>query len=158
MFCIDTYCLISLISSCLISCTKTNKELSFVQKGEELFIDGFYRPESERMHRCVQVFILFLVSSFVSNHVFDNGRQKYEQLLALSSSNTSPCWQRVLAMLHAHCSIDELERYQSFIAYQFTLCHLSAMNNDLSQLPCTEDNTHVCVEQLHEHMNAFIGN
>ena len=32
------------------------------------------------------------------------------------------------------------------------------MNNDLSQLPCTEDNTHVCVEQLHEHMNAFIGN
>ena len=110
------------------------------------------------MNRCIQVFVFLLASSFVSNHAFDSGRQKYEQLLSLSSSATSPCWQQVLAILHDHCSIDDLERYQSFIAYQFTLCHLSAMNNDVSPLPCAEDNIHVCVEQLHEHMNAFIGN
>jgi hypothetical protein len=100
--------------------------------------------------------MLLMLSSFCSSHVFDNGRQKYEQLLLLSSTDSS-CWHQVLTMLHKHCSTDELEKYQSSIAYQFTLCHLSTMNNDLLTSQCTEKNIELCVEKLHQNMNAFIG-
>lgn len=115
----------------------------------------------ERMTRLLNLLSVLLIRSFVvSDHdVFDTGRQKYQQLLSLSSSpaTTSSCWHDVLTMLHKHCSLDELDRYQSTIAYQFTLCHLSTMNNDLGNLPCPEGSVHLCVEKLHQHMNAFIG-
>ncbi|CAF2874835.1 unnamed protein product [Rotaria sp. Silwood2] len=101
--------------------------------------------------------MLLIVSSFCSGDVFDNGRQKYEQILSLSSSSTtSTCWQKVLIMLQKYCSIDELDKYQSTIAYQFTLCHLSTMNDDLSNILCLQNNIELCVENLHQHMNAFI--
>ncbi|CAF0834528.1 unnamed protein product [Rotaria sp. Silwood1] len=104
--------------------------------------------------------MLLIISSFASSDVFDNGRQKYEQILSLSSSSssssTSSCWQKVLTMLQKYCSIDELDKYQSTIAYQFTLCHLSTMNDDLSNILCHRNNIELCVEELHQHMNAFI--
>ncbi len=108
------------------------------------------------MSSFLKLLMLLMISSFSSSDVFDNGRQKYEQILSLSSS-TSSCWQEVLSLLHQHCSIDELEKYQSTIAYQFTLCHLSTMNSDLSDIQCQENNIQLCVEKLHQHMNAFIG-
>lgn len=98
--------------------------------------------------------MLLTISSFSSTDVFDTSRRKYEQIL---SSSSSTCWNQVLTMLHKHCSIDELEKYQSSIAYQFTLCHLSGMNHDLSDIQCNENNIEICVKNLHQHMNAFIG-
>ncbi|CAF3861331.1 unnamed protein product [Rotaria sp. Silwood1] len=107
-----------------------------------------------------KLLMLLIISSFASSDVFDNGRQKYEQILSLSSSSssssTSSCWQKVLTMLQKYCSIDELDKYQSTIAYQFTLCHLSTMNDDLSNILCHRNNIELCVEELHQHMNAFI--
>ena len=111
--------------------------------------------------RLLNLLSVLLIRSFVDGNggdVLDTGRQKYQQLLSLSSSPaTSSCWHDVLTMLHKHCSLDELDRYQSAIAYQFTLCHLSTMNNDLGNLQCPEGSVHLCVEKLHQHMNAFIG-
>jgi hypothetical protein len=106
------------------------------------------------MSSFLKLLMLLTISSFSSGDVFDTGRQKYEQILSLSSST---CWQQVLTMLHKHCSIDELDKYQSLIAYQFTLCHLSSMNHDLSSIQCNENNIELCVKNLHQHMNAFIG-
>lgn len=100
--------------------------------------------------------MLLMISSYSSSNIFDNGRQKYEQILSLSSTK-STCWHEVLSMLHKYCSIDELDKYQSSIAYQFTLCHLSTMNSDLLNIQCNENNIDVCVEQLYKNMNAFIG-
>jgi len=103
-----------------------------------------------------KVLILLTISSFSSTDLFDTSRQKYEQILSLSSS-TSTCWHEILSMLHKYCSIDQLDKYQSLIAYQFTLCHLSTMNHDLLNIQCNENHIELCVEKLHEHMNAFIG-
>jgi hypothetical protein len=97
-----------------------------------------------------------MISSFSSSDFYNTGREKYEQILSLSSSQ-STCWQQILSMLHEHCSLDELDRYQSSIAYQFTLCHLSTMNSDLSDIQCNENKIEFCVEKLHQHINAFIG-
>ncbi|CAF3677177.1 unnamed protein product [Rotaria sordida] len=110
------------------------------------------------MSSFLKLLILLIISLLSSSDVFDNGRQKYEQILSLSSSSTttSSCWQQVLIMLQKYCSIDELDKYQSIIAYQFTLCHLSTMNDDLSNILCHENNIELCVENLHQHMNAFI--
>lgn len=109
------------------------------------------------IHLLYLIFIVF-VDLTSTDDIFNHGRQKYEQIRSLSTSQTAPCWQNILTMLHEHCSIDQLDRYQGFIAYQFTLCHLSTMNQDFDSLsPCTEDNIHQCLEQLHQHMNAFIG-
>lgn len=106
----------------------------------------------------VFVFVIFLVNFSMCNDVFNSGRDKFEQIRSLSSSKTSPCWTKILTMLNEHCSIDQLEKYQSFIAYEFTLCHLSTMNEDFDSFPkCNEENVDQCVEQLHRHMNAFIG-
>lgn len=104
----------------------------------------------------IKLLILLMISSYSSSNILDNGRQKYEQILSLSSS-TSTCWNEVLTMLNKYCSIDELDKYQSLIAYQFTVCHLSTMNNDLVAIQCQEDNIQLCIEKLHKHMNAFIG-
>ena len=101
-----------------------------------------------------KLLILLTISSFSSTDLFDTSRQKYEQILSLSSST---CWREVLTMLKKHCSINELDKYQSLIAYQFTLCHLSSMNSDLSAIQCNENNIELCVQNLHQHMNAFIG-
>ncbi len=109
------------------------------------------------MSSFLKLLLLLMISSFSSSDFFDNGRQKYEQILSFSSSSTSSCWQQVLTMLHKHCSIDELDKYQSSIAYQFTLCHLSTMNHDLSTIQCNENQIELCVKKLHQHMNAFIG-
>jgi hypothetical protein len=109
------------------------------------------------MSSFLKLLMLLMISSFSSSDVFDNGRQKYQHILSLSSKSTSTCWQQVLSMLHEYCSIDEVEKYQSSIAYQFTLCHLSTMNSDLSTIQCNENHIDLCVEKLHQHMNAFIG-
>jgi len=110
------------------------------------------------MSSFLKLLLLLIIISFSSSDFFDNGRQKYEQILSFSSSSsTSSCWQQVLTMLHKHCSIDELDKYQSSIAYQFTLCHLSTMNHDLSAIQCSENQIELCVKKLHQHMNAFIG-
>ncbi|CAF0783780.1 unnamed protein product [Adineta steineri] len=106
------------------------------------------------MFHFLKLLLLLTIGSFSFGDMFDNGRQKYEQILSLSS--TSSCWHDVLTMLHKHCSIDELDKYQSLIAYQFTLCHLSSMNHDLSNIQCSETNVELCIEKLHQHMNAFI--
>ncbi|CAF3971735.1 unnamed protein product [Rotaria magnacalcarata] len=106
------------------------------------------------MSSYVKVLILLTITAFSSSDVFNNGQQKYEQILSLSS--TSTCWQDVLIMLQKYCSIDELDKYQSKIAYQFTLCHLSAMNDDSSNILCQQTDIELCVENLHQHMNAFI--
>ncbi|CAF2151200.1 unnamed protein product [Rotaria magnacalcarata] len=106
------------------------------------------------MSSYVNVLILLTITAFSSSDVFNNGQQKYEQILSLSS--TSTCWQDVLIMLQKYCSIDELDKYQSKIAYQFTLCHLSAMNDDSSNILCQQTDIELCVENLHQHMNAFI--
>ncbi|UJR28083.1 hypothetical protein I4U23_009339 [Adineta vaga] len=105
------------------------------------------------MSSLLKLLCILLISSLSVSDVFDIGRQKYEQIQLLS---TSSCWQRVLTMLHEHCSLDELDKYQSSIAYQFTLCHLSTMNSDLTLIQCNEQNTNSCVEKLHQHTNAFI--
>lgn len=102
------------------------------------------------------IFFLLIISSSSCNHLYQTGRQKYEQIMSLSSTK-STCWQQVLSMLNEYCSLDQLEKYQSSIAYQFTLCHLSTMNDDLTLIQCNEPKTELCVEKLHGHMNAFIG-
>jgi hypothetical protein len=94
-----------------------------------------------------------MISSFSCSDVYNTARQKYEQIL----SSQSTCWQQVLSMLHKYCSLNELDQYQSSIAYQFTLCHLSSMNVDLSDIQCNENKIEFCLEKLHQHMNAFIG-
>lgn len=104
-----------------------------------------------RVSICVMINLLFHANA----NIHDSGRQKYEQILSLSTS-TSTCWQQVLALLQQHCSMDQLDKYQSTIAYQFTLCHLSTMQTDLTELQCPNDRIEFCVEKLHKHMNAFI--
>jgi len=110
------------------------------------------------MSNLLRVNIFFMISIVLIHanaNIHDSGRQKYEQILSLSTS-TSTCWQQVLALLQKHCSMNELDKYQSTIAYQFTLCHLSTMQTDLSKLQCQDNQIEFCVEKLHEHMNAFI--
>lgn len=107
------------------------------------------------MSNFLKLLILFIISSCSYCDVFENGRKKYEQIVSFSS--TSSCWQDVLELLQSYCSIDAIDRYQSKIAYQFTLCHLSTMSDDLSNILCQENNIELCVEKLHQHMNAFIG-
>ena len=107
------------------------------------------------MSSLFKLLLILMISSFSVSDIFDTGRQKYEQIQLLST--TSSCWNRILTMLHEHCSLDQLDKYQSLIAYQFTLCHLSAMNSDLKTLECHEHNIDSCIENLHKHTNAFIG-
>ena len=109
------------------------------------------------MSSLVQVIcLLLIIRAFSCSDLYNTGREKYEQILSLSSTK-STCWQQVLSMLQNYCSLDQLEKYQSSIAYQFTLCHLATMNGDLSEMQCDEPNSELCVEKLHGHMNAFIG-
>ena len=107
------------------------------------------------MSHALKLLILLMIRSFSCSNIFDNGQQKFEEILSLSKA--SSCWHRVLTMLHKYCSIDEIDKYQSTIAYQFTLCHLSTMYNDLPDISCHQKNIELCVANLHEHMNAFIG-
>lgn len=107
------------------------------------------------------VYILIaIVHRSTADDVLHSGRKKYDEIRSLSaSSSTSTCWQEILNLLHEHCSIDQLNQYQSMIAYQFTLCHLSSMGSDLAtSLLCIEENLENCVARLHQDMNAFIGN
>jgi hypothetical protein len=108
------------------------------------------------MPNLIKLLSFLMISSVSCSDVYNTGRQKYEQILSFSSSQ-STCWQQVLSMLHRHCSLDQLDQYQSSIAYQFTLCHLSNMNSDLSNLQCQDNRIEFCVEKLHKNMNAFIG-
>ncbi|CAF0901587.1 unnamed protein product [Adineta ricciae] len=110
------------------------------------------------MSSLFKLLLIVLMSSFSISDVFDTGRQKYQQieLLSKSSTETSSCWHRVLTMLHERCSLDQLDQYQSLIAYQFTLCHLSTMNSDLTSIACDEHRVESCVEKLHQYTNAFI--